>query len=251
MHIIGDNRKPKAMLIHGAGFYWETCFADIVNQVKDKCCLLIPELEGHCCEPDERMVSVHASADRIIQALIRHDCREIDVVYGISLGASVALEIALQNSINISNLILDSGQYESMGEMTEHFSAIMADEFAKLVHGEHLISPVKENMGYLSDNDVDVLQPLIFPSITREALHKAFLAAYSYDIKERSERLDMNVNMMMGGNEIYAKRSIPLIERMCLHAPEINEFPDKGHAEVLSKEPERISRFILHYTSKL
>lgn len=251
LHMIGDRRKPNVMLIHGVGFYWETCFAGIVNQLKDTCCIWIPELEGHCYEPDEGMVSVHASADRIIQALIQRDCSKMDVVYGISLGASIALEIALQNNIIISNLILDSGQYESMGEMTEHFSTIMTAEFAKLILGEHLISPIKENMGYLSDNDVDVLQPLIFPAITQEVLHKAFLAAYRYDIKERTEKLDMNVNMMLGGNEIYAKNSVPLIERICLHAPEINEFPGKGHAEVLSKEPERISQFILQYTSKL
>lgn len=244
LHIIGDSCGQKVMLIHGVGFYWKTCFSGIVNELKDNCCLLIPELEGHCYEPDEYMVSVNASADNIIQSLTQSDFTEIDVIYGISLGASIALEIALQNKISISNLILDSGQYESMGEMTDQFSTIMAGELKKIMNGEHLISPVKENMGYLSNNDVDVLQSLIFPDITQEALYKAFLAAYSYDIKERSEKLEMYVGIMLGGNEIYAKSSIPLVERICLNSPEIHEFPNKGHAEVLSKESEIIFQLI-------
>ncbi|WP_034860616.1 alpha/beta hydrolase [Ruminiclostridium cellobioparum] len=247
LHIMGDSCRKKVMLIHGVGFYWETCFARIVNDLKDNFCLLIPELEGHCYEPGENMVSVNASANNITHSLLQNHFREIDAVYGISLGASIALEIALQNKISISNLILDSGQYESMGEMTEQFSTVMTGEFKKLINGEHLISPVKENMGYLSNNDVEVLQPLIFPDITQEALYRAFLAAYSYDIRERSERLGMKVGIMLGGNEIYAKSSIPLVERICLNTPEINEFPNKGHAEVLSREPQLISQLISRY----
>ncbi|MHB8064829.1 MAG: alpha/beta fold hydrolase [Ruminiclostridium sp.] len=247
LHVIGDSSKQKVMLVHGAGFYWETCFTSIINDLKENFCLLIPELEGHCYEPDEFMVSVNASAEKIIQSLVQNDFGDINIVYGISLGASIALEIAMQNKINISNLILDSGQYESMGEMTDQFSTIMAGEFKKIINGQHLISPVKENMGYLSNNDVEVLQPLIFPDITQEALYKTFLAAYSYDIKERSEKLEMKVGIMLGGNEIYAKSSIPLVERICLNTPEVNEFPNKGHAEVLSKEPEIISQLINKY----
>ncbi len=67
LHIVGDNSKQKVMLIHGVGFYWETCFESIVNDLKDKCCLLIPELEGHCYVPNEFIVSVNASANNIIK----------------------------------------------------------------------------------------------------------------------------------------------------------------------------------------
>ncbi|OPX44921.1 alpha/beta hydrolase family protein [Ruminiclostridium hungatei] len=247
IHMIGDSCKRRVMLIHGAGFYWETCFASIADALRDKYCLLIAELEGHCHEPDEFMVSVEESADKIIHSLNQRAVRDIDIIYGISLGASIALEIALKNKLSVSTLILDSGQYESMGEMTEQYSAIMAGEFKKIINGEHLISPVKENMGYLSNNDVDVLQPLIFPDITQEALYRAFLAAYSYDIKERSEKLGMKVGILLGGNEIYAKNSIPLVERICLKAPDIHEFPHKGHAEALSREPRLITGIINKY----
>ncbi len=246
LHVIGDSTKRKVMLLHGAGFYWKTCFISIVNALKDKYCILLPQLEGHCYKPDEFMVSVEESANKLINSISQRAVKEIDLVYGISLGASIALELALKDKIRISTLLLDSGQYESMGEMTEQYASIMAEEFKKIVRGEHLISPVKENMGYLSDNDVEVLQPLIFPDITQEALYRAFLAAYSYDIKGRSEKLRMQVGVALG-NEIYAKSSIPLVERICIRRPDIHEFPGKGHAEALSREPGLITDIIHNY----
>ena len=54
----------------------------------------------------------------------------------------------------------------------------------------------------------------------------------------------MNVVIMLGGNEIYAKNSIPLVEEKCISPPQVYEVPDKGHAEVLSKEPNVITGLI-------
>ena len=205
---------------------------------------MLPELEGHCRKPTKYMSSVSVSATEILDEIKEKGITQIDVVYGITLGASIALEIAMKNQLIISHLILDSGQYESMGEMTEQFSVIMAQQFLNLLKGEHLISPIKENMGYENKDDVKVLQPLIFPEITYDALYHAFLAAYDYDIKECIEKIRMNVVIMLGGNEIYAKNSIPLVEEKCINPPQVYEVPDKGHAEVLSKEPNVITGLI-------
>ena len=250
LHIIGGISKPKVMLVHGAGFYWETCFSRIIDDLKDRYCILIPELEGHTHNPEEYMVSVEATANNIAKELLKKDIHAIDVVYGVSLGASVAVEITINCRINIGNLILDGGQYESMGEMTEQYSNFMADAFLKLLEGENLASPVKENMGYSSGNDVEVLQPLIYKQITRKALLQAFLAAFSYDLKSKQIKIDSHVAVIIGGNEAYAEQCMPLLEEICLLSPKIFEYPNRGHAEVLSKDPEKIAELILCFSKK-
>mgnify|MGYP007103139595 FL=1 len=40
------------------------------------------------------------------------------------------------------------------------------------------------------------------------------------------------------------KISIPLVEEKCISPPQVYEVPDKGHAEVLSKEPNVITGLI-------
>lgn len=114
----------------------------------------------------------------------------------------------------------------------------------KLLDGEHFPSPVKENMGYASGNDVEVLQPLIYKQITRKALLQAFLAAYSYDLKSKQIKINSHAAVIIGGNETYAAQCMPLLEEMCLYSPKIFEYPNRGHAEVLSKDPEKISELI-------
>ena len=69
LHIIGDINNPKVMLIHGVGFYWETCFTKIVETLADKYFVLLPELEGHCCGPTEYIGSVAESAAKIIEEM--------------------------------------------------------------------------------------------------------------------------------------------------------------------------------------
>lgn len=34
MKIVGDLNNPKIMLVHGAGFYWENCFREIMESLK-------------------------------------------------------------------------------------------------------------------------------------------------------------------------------------------------------------------------
>ncbi len=244
VHCIGDLRRPKIMLVHGAGFYWETCFKGIVEELQDEYCILTPELEGHCENPTEYMNSVNETAQKIINTLKEQGISEVKVIYGISLGASIAMELCLLNQIQVSHLVLDSGQYEAMGEMTEQYANIMADLFLNILQGEHLILPVKENMGYSNNRDVEVLQSLIYPQMTYEGLYKAFFAAYSFSIVGRVERLKMKVYVILGGNETYAKQSLSLIESVCLQELEVLEFKDRGHAEVLAKEPELLAKVI-------
>lgn len=245
LHIVGKTDKPKVMLVHGAGFYWETCFLEIVEDLKDQYCILIPELEGHTNNPEEFMVSVEVTAGNIAEDLLKLDIHTIDVMYGVSLGASVAIEITLQRKIIVNNLILDGGQYESMGEMKEQYSNLMADAFLKLLDGEHLPSPVKESMGYAHDNDVEVFKSLIYKHITRDALLHAFLTAYSYDLKSKHIKIETHVAVMIGGNETYAAQCTPILEAICANPLEIFNFPNRGHAEVLSKDPEKITGLIL------
>lgn len=113
LHVIGEINNPKIMLIHGVGFYWETCFTRIVETLADKYCVLLPELEGHCYEPMEYISSAVESAAKIIEEMKEKNVEQVEVLYGISLGASIALEIAMKNEITISHLILDGGRDDS------------------------------------------------------------------------------------------------------------------------------------------
>lgn len=243
-HVIGNQENPKVLLVHGMGFYWQRCFAPLMEELKTEYCLIVPELPGHRQERERGFPSVLICAEYIEDYLQAEGFTELAAVYGISLGASIAVEIALRGRVEIDKLVADGGQYESMGLLKALYAVVMAWQFRRVIKGKHMISSVRENMGYLNQNDIDVLQPLCCTVISFSALYRSALAAYSYDITDRSETLDLDVTIAYGENEVYAKASADILNRLCEREVRIAPCQGMGHAEALSKDPSWICTLI-------
>lgn len=239
LNITGDKDMNKVMLIHGVGFNYNNCFYKLIRKLEKGYCVISPELPGHGNKTIGTLNSVEDVAKELEFALLSEGINHIECVYGISLGASIAVQIAFDGQIKIDKLIIDGGQYESMGEMIEQFSTVMADQFENLKKGIHLIKEVRDGMGY-EDNDVLVLTPMMYPQIKKNVLYEAFKMAYSYDIKGRKEKFTMPICIMFGNKETYASKYVDLIKIKSLNNVDVISFPNVGHAEVLSRKPELI-----------
>ena len=98
----------------------------------------------------------------------------------------------------------------------------------------------QKNMGY-TDNDVDVLRPMLYKSLTENVLYSAFIAAYNYDITKKNEKLlSSEVMVTFGSKEIYAKNSSLLLRQLSDNELLIKEMDNMGHSEALSKHPDLI-----------
>lgn len=239
LNISGNKDMKKVLLIHGVGFSYKRCFNKMVNTLKEYSCVISPELPGHGTETIGRLDLVEDVTKDLEEALLLEDIDHIECVYGISLGASIAVQLALNSKIKIDKLIIDGGQYESMGEMIEQFSNIMAEQFENLKNNIHLIEPVREGMGY-GYNDVEVLAPMMYSKIKKSTLYEAFKMAYGYDIKDNQGKFNMPVCMMFGSKETYASRYVELIKNKSMCGVEVLSFDNAGHAEILGTRPELI-----------
>ena len=188
--------------------------------------------------------NVYECADEIITSIRNHRIEELDCIYGISLGASIAIEIALRDCIRINKLILDGGQFESMGIMKKIDAYFMAKEFQKVIQKKRMWSYVSKQMGYRNGNEIEVLYPLCCKRIQFDTLYDAALAAYGYDIKKRMEKLRMKVVIMYGGNELFAAKSVSLVKEKCVSEFEVYAYDNMGHSEVLSLYPEKLCEII-------
>lgn len=188
--------------------------------------------------------NVYECADEIITSIRNHRIEELDCIYGISLGASIAIEIALRDCIRINKLILDGGQFESMGIMKKIDAYFMAKEFQKVIQKKRMWSYVSKQMGYRNGNEIEVLYPLCCKRIQFDTLYDAALAAYGYDIKKRMEKLRMKVVIMYGGNELFAAKSVSLVKEKCVSECEVYAYDNMGHSEVLSLHPEKLCEII-------
>lgn len=244
IHLLGNRNGKRVLLIHGMGFNWKNCFDKVLHILGKGYYFIIPELSGHNALSDGAVTSVIHSAGCISNLMQGKGIDHVDTVYGISLGASIALELALKGDIKINKLILDGGQYESMGNMKYIFSLIMAWQMKRVLHGKHMMKYMQKQMGYLHNNDVQILHPMGCAGITFGTLFQAALAAYKYDIRDREEKLSMEVVIMYGGNETYAPHSVSLIKRASIYPAIVHACENMGHAEALSRKPQIICNMI-------
>lgn len=144
----------------------------------------------------------------------------------------------------LNKLILDGGQFESMGIMKKIDAYFMAKEFQKVIQKKRMWSYVSKQMGYRNGNEIEVLYPLCCKRIQFDTLYDAALAAYGYDIKKRMEKLRMKVVIMYGGNELFAAKSVSLVKEKCVSECEVYAYDNMGHSEVLSLHPEKLCEII-------
>lgn len=244
LHIIGDIHKKKVLLVHGMGFQWEYCFGKVIEKLRGDYCLVVPELGGHNMQGTGGFTNVYECAEEIIEFIQKKGIKEIEWAYGISLGASIAMEIALKNYIKINNLILDGGQYESMGFFKKIYAYVMAKEFQRVIQNRRMWTYVSKQMGYKNGNEKDILFPLCNKKIQFHTLYETALAAYGYDIKRENRKLHMKVIIMYGENEKFATKSVPIVKNKCFSECEVIAFKEMGHSEALSLYPKKICEVI-------
>lgn len=142
-HFIGNVNNPKVVLIHGMGFYWEKCFTPIIEALELEYCLIIPELEGHHNKSEKTDIKIADCVNRLEQELTSNNIKQVDVVYGISFGASIAAEFACNGKIKVNNLILDGAMFVDQGLMSWFSALIMAWQFKRILSDKPMFSYIK------------------------------------------------------------------------------------------------------------
>lgn len=104
----GRNNEKKALLIHGGYVSWRTLQVQI-QELKEDYHVFVPLLDGHNINDDSELESIEVEALRILEYLAEKNIYEVDVIYGASLGADIALEIMSQANNFAKYAFIESG----------------------------------------------------------------------------------------------------------------------------------------------
>ena len=232
--VIGDTARPRILLMHGMGFLWKKCFREIIDALSDKYCIIIPEAAGHHNVKEKRVhIDITDIAEHIENYLKEKEIGRIDVVYGISFGATVAAELVLRGRVSVDTLVVDGAQFVNMGVSSKLSAFVMAWQFMRLPNGRHMNSYVRSQLGYGDRDEIKILSPLMCDEISFSALYRSALVCYMYDISKRGDFL-CDVIFMYGADEQFAAKSEMIVRAKTKGDFQTVRFHGMGHAEALS-----------------
>lgn len=103
----GTDKEKVIMLIHPALVMWDY-FEYVIPILENDYHIIVPALPGYDREnPDTDFTSVEQIAGNLSKWLKEQKIETIDVLYGCSMGGSVALKMLSDNLVRINNVILD------------------------------------------------------------------------------------------------------------------------------------------------
>lgn len=104
----GKQNEKIALLIHGGWVSWRTLKVQI-EELKKNYHVIVPVLDGHNIHDNSELESIELEAARIIEYFTKQDIFNIDIIYGASLGADIALEIMCQSNNFVKYAFIESG----------------------------------------------------------------------------------------------------------------------------------------------
>lgn len=108
IHEFGEANRTGIVIIHGACMSWDMLKASI-DILARQFHVYAVALPGHDTTTDEEFSTIEGIAARIVLTLFRYGLRQADLLYGLSLGGSVALRIIADGELPVSRAIIDGG----------------------------------------------------------------------------------------------------------------------------------------------
>ena len=81
-----------------------------------ECILLIPALPGYDLVDDSEFSSVEAIALKLADELADRGIREVNTIYGCSMGGSIAFRMAADDKVRIKKIVMDGSPLISRRE---------------------------------------------------------------------------------------------------------------------------------------
>ncbi|GKX66566.1 alpha/beta fold hydrolase [Inconstantimicrobium mannanitabidum] len=104
----GQQNKPIVVLIHGFLMPWKM-WEPQIEEFSKEYHVIVPILEGHQKNNQNIFTSIENNSNQIIDYLEKHNFKEIFAICGLSLGASITVDILGRDRLIVKKAIIDAG----------------------------------------------------------------------------------------------------------------------------------------------
>lgn len=191
----GNSNNKVAILIH-LMFIHERCFDKLIKYLEDDYYLILPRLDGHY--KNSNFISIDNEVSHLEDELRKNNIKEIDFIFGLSLGGIIALDFFQKNSTMINNLYIDGVPIIRLGP-------IMRNIFKNKFYG--ITCKIKNNPQEAKEkfkNPFPGMEQIVIDvckNITKESCKNLSDACYRYKLKEIDIDEQKKIKIIFGTKE--------------------------------------------------
>lgn len=244
----GDKKNKSVVLIHGMATTAATCFDFLLDYLKEYYVVLV-EVDGHIPEEPDSVLKSFPGACEDIERYIQTELDgHVYCIGGLSMGASMTVEIMGRNHIKADKAFLDGAFIVKMGPVLKNVYTSLFTFFAKWLQNGHSIPQ------FIYDNIYDKMfgkgnRGIVdgfYLNVRKETLKTVCHFVYSYTIHEEIKEFAGEALFIYGSYEPYAKKGAKLLKAY-LPSLTVREIEGMGHGQYLYNHHEEYARDFLAY----
>lgn len=233
------------MLIHPALVRWDY-YEKIQALLQDQYHLIIPALPGYDAETtNENFTSIETIANQLEQWLTNHHIQTIDLLYGCSMGGSIALKMFSNQQVTIKNLICDGAitPYQLPWLLTR---LIAIKDFLLIasgkIGGQKLLQKAFATDDYTQEDLIYITK--VFQTVSYKTIWRTFESCNNYTMPKQATQNKNPIQYWYGEKEAHARKSdIQYMKKYFPHTHFI-KFKNSGHASMANLYPKQtVQRF--------
>ena len=231
IHEVGNPESPKILLLHCACMTWEM-FEYAAKELSKSHHVIIPAMPGYDLETDDEYTSVERIAADIEEWFSEKGYSAIDILYGLSMGGSIAIRMLANSKIKIRKAIIDGGITPYPYPKIISY-IIGVRDFLMIEWGKHSRKALE--MAYppekYGDDGVDYMYK-VMRHMTAGTIWNTFYSCNNYSMPKGKIATATNLEYWYGENEKKArKQDLEYVKSKFLDV-EFKEFPKMDHAEL-------------------
>ena len=237
----GDINAPKLLLMHGMLNDWHIVY-EKMKSLADEYYLIIPAMDG-CYDGSGDFTSFEDQCRQIEEYVGTHFGGKLDMVYGISQGATLMDELLSRNKISIRAAVLDGLYVARQGAVVGKMTARQLLKIQK--NGGELPWGIKKVMMPLmgmTDKDMTAFNCL-YTGISKVTAKRNAHEQYTYTQSPDIAKTSAKIYLWCGSKEPYAIKSHNIIKQYITNYEE-TVFEGYAHGELFFFESERLCEMI-------
>lgn len=240
VHGFGETGLPTVVLIHGLATTWEQSFGEVIPLLSPRYRVLAVGLSGHDPGDADDFVSRRHEADQLGLYLQREHGGHVLGVFGASLGAAVAVELACSRLVRIDSLVLDGLVRFPSERLLWCLSTLAARVGGAVIAGRGAW------LLRLAGLTPETIADLLYRGVSETSLRNGFVEGFNVYTMLRDAPVQRGVRVACwyGAKEARLVRGGVREVRRCF--PQLTEhaFAGYGHGEVLKHPTQFVDELI-------